>query len=109
MRSSYVVACAAITLLAGSVSAGPNYPESVPVPKGSPRPRYKELKVSARDGRKLVVHEWAPSVIRPGNPVVLFIHGIGMHGKPYASIAAGFTSRKLTLVIPDLRGHGRSE
>jgi alpha-beta hydrolase superfamily lysophospholipase len=41
--------------------------------------------------------------------VVLFIHGIGMHGKPYASIAAGFTSRDLTLVVPDLRGHGCSE
>jgi alpha-beta hydrolase superfamily lysophospholipase len=108
MRSSYIVAWAAIALVAGSVCAGADYPESVPVPKGSPRPTYKELKVWARDGTKLVVHEWAPPVYPAGNPVVLFIHGIGMHGKPYASIAAGFTSRKLVLVMPDLRGHGQS-
>jgi lysophospholipase len=88
---------------------GAGYPESVPMPKGSARPKYQELKVSARDGTKLVVHEWAPPGTPAGNPVVLFIHGIGMHGKPYASIAAGFTSQKLTLVMPDLRGHGRSQ
>jgi alpha-beta hydrolase superfamily lysophospholipase len=41
--------------------------------------------------------------------VALFLHGIGMHGEPYRAIAAGFTSRNVPFVVPDLRGHGRSE
>jgi alpha-beta hydrolase superfamily lysophospholipase len=32
-----------------------------------------------------------------------------MHGKPYASIAAGFTLKGLTFIVPDLGGHGRSQ
>src|SRR5262245_11839493 len=67
------------------------------------------IKVSARDGTQLRVHEWAPPEPQKGKPVVLFIHGIGMHGKPYGSIAAGFTSKGLTFVVPDLRGHGLSK
>jgi alpha-beta hydrolase superfamily lysophospholipase len=64
--------------------------------------------VPARDGTGLVVHEWAPPGPPARRPVVLFIHGIGMHGEPYAAVAAGFTAQGLVFVVPDLRGHGRS-
>jgi alpha-beta hydrolase superfamily lysophospholipase len=85
------------------------YPESVPAPPGSPPHVYRQLAVSARDGARLIVHEWAPVKAAGEKPVVLFLHGIGMHGEPYGSVAPGFTSRGLVFVVPDLRGHGRSQ
>jgi lysophospholipase len=98
-----------VPLNATTLCAQGLYPLSIATPRGSPAPRYQQLSVSARDGTKLVVHEWAPPNGPAGKPVVLFLHGIGMHGEPYASIAAGFTSQSLTFIVPDLRGHGRSE
>jgi alpha-beta hydrolase superfamily lysophospholipase len=83
------------------------YPLSIPE-AGTAKAKYEPLEVSARDDTKLVVHEWAPANVVPGKPVILFIHGMGMHGKPYKSIQAGFTSRGLVFVVPDLRGHGSS-
>lgn len=85
--------------------AAQEYPLSIPVPKGAIKPAYDKLEVAARDGTKLTVHRWSPPKTEQ---VVIFLHGIGMHGEPYASIAAGFTSQKITLIVPDLRGHGRS-
>ena len=98
-------------------SAEATYPLSIPVPPGSPPPVYRRLEVNSRDKTKLIVHEWSPLKAqatggRPASgrgPIVLFIHGIAFHGEPYGSIAAGFTSQGITLVVPDLRGHGRSE
>ncbi len=84
------------------------YPLSIPVPKGTADPVYDKLDATARDGTKLVVHRWTPTKVAGAQPVVVFLHGIGMHGEPYASIAAGFTSKQITLIVPDLRGHGRS-
>jgi alpha-beta hydrolase superfamily lysophospholipase len=87
----------------------PAYPQSIPVPAGTAAPAYTKLEVAARDGVKLTVHEWAPPKAVAGRPVVLFIHGIGMHGNPYGAIAAGFTAEGIPFVVPDLRGHGRSQ
>jgi alpha-beta hydrolase superfamily lysophospholipase len=84
------------------------YPQSIPVPRGTPPPDYFRIEVLARDGIKLLVHEWAPAKPVPGKPVVLFLHGIGMHGEPYGAIAFGFTARGIPFVVADLRGHGRS-
>ena len=86
-----------------------DYPVSIPVPPGSPAPVYQRYQAPARDGLKLMVHEWAPAKRAARDPVVLFVHGIGMHGAPYAAIAPGFTSQGIVLVAPDLRGHGQSE
>jgi alpha-beta hydrolase superfamily lysophospholipase len=91
------------------VQARGEYPLSIPVPPGKPTPVAQHYQVAARDGIKLAVHEWAPVQRQAGQPVVLFLHGIGMHGAPYAAIAAGFTSHGIVLVAPDLRGHGQSE
>jgi acylglycerol lipase len=98
-----------ILVLSAAASAEEAYPVSVPVPLGAPEPVYKRLQVPSRDGVKLTVHEWAPAKPVAGKPVALFLHGIGMHGEPYGAIAAGFTSRSIAFVVPDLRGHGRSE
>lgn len=85
------------------------YPVSIPVPAGSPAPVYKRWQVLSRDDVKLMVHEWAPTRPLLGKPAALFLHGIGMHGEPYGAIAAAFTSRGIPFIVPDLRGHGRSE
>jgi pimeloyl-ACP methyl ester carboxylesterase len=99
-----------VILLCGTFAdAQEIYPISIPNPKDTPAPVYRGHSVAARDDTKLMVHEWAPPKLAPNKPVILFVHGIGMHGEPYASIAAGITSRGLVLVVPDLRGHGRSE
>src|SRR5262249_17780129 len=102
-------ACAVLLLWTRSTRAQGTYPLSVPPPKGSPAPQYERFDVSARDGAKLVVHEWAPPKAPADSPVVLFLHGIGMHGEPYGAIAAGFTAQNVCFLAPDLRGHGRSE
>ena len=109
MRWIWLGACLALTLCGPAVAAQERYPLSIPTPKGSSAPTYQQYSVLARDDLKLNVHEWAPTKRVAGKPVILFIHGIGMHGEPYASIAGGFTARGLVLVVPDLRGHGRSE
>ena len=85
------------------------YPLSIRVPEGSPAPVYQRAQITSRDGTKLTVHEWVPPRRLAGKPVALFLHGIGMHGEPYGSIAAGFTTRNIPFIVPDLRGHGRSE
>ncbi|HEY7308088.1 MAG TPA: alpha/beta fold hydrolase [Gemmataceae bacterium] len=108
MKTSWMIA-GVVVILSGAGHAQEAYPLSIPVPPGAPAPVYKRLQVPSRDGLKLAVHEWAPAKSVAGNPVALFLHGIGMHGEPYGSIAAGFTSRGVAFVVPDLRGHGRSE
>jgi alpha-beta hydrolase superfamily lysophospholipase len=100
--------CLSAPQVAGQEEAKTVYPLSIPLPKGVPAPVYQQLEATARDGAKLVVHRWTPPKVTADKPVVVFLHGIGMHGEPYAAIAAGFTSRQVTLVVPDLRGHGRS-
>src|SRR5439155_6168516 len=99
----------AIVLSQAALARSADYPRSVPLPRDTPEPAYERLKVAASDRTELVVHEWAPLKIAAGKPVILFVHGIGMHGEPYAAIAAGFTSRGITFTAPDLRGHGRSQ
>lgn len=108
MKVSWQIACIAIGL-GGILRAQEPYPLSIPAPAGSQPPVYKRLEATARDGIKLAVHEWTPAKPVAGSPVALFLHGIGMHGQPYSAIAAGFTARGIVFVVPDLRGHGRSE
>jgi alpha-beta hydrolase superfamily lysophospholipase len=109
VKASWVFVCIALSLSATALHAEEAYPLSIPVPLGSQPPVYKRLTVSARDGIKLIVHEWTPAKPHAGKPVALFLHGIGMHGEPYGAIAAGFTTRNIPFIVPDLRGHGRSE
>jgi alpha-beta hydrolase superfamily lysophospholipase len=109
MRVCWLVAWVAILLNATAGFAQEAYPLTIPTPRGAPAPAYQKHSVRARDDTKLIVHEWAPPKVRDDKPVILFLHGIGMHGQPYASIAFGFTSQGIVFAVPDLRGHGLSE
>jgi len=109
LRISYHVLAFVVALSGLVETARGAYPISIPTPPGKPGPVYQRYQLAARDGIKLTVHEWAPPRRPVGKPVVLFIHGIGMHGEPYGSIAAGFTVNGIALFAPDLRGHGQSE
>jgi alpha-beta hydrolase superfamily lysophospholipase len=109
MRACWLVAWVAIPLNATAGFAQEGYPLTIPTPRGTPAPVYQQFSARTRDNTKLVVHEWAPPKAPADKPVILFIHGIGMHGQPYASIASGFTSQGIIFVVPDLRGHGLSE
>lgn len=86
-----------------------HYPTSITPTANTPFPVYQQLELICRDRTKLIVHQWSPLKTMADRPVVIFLHGIGMHGKPYEAIAAGFTARGLTFIVPDLRGHGRSQ
>jgi alpha-beta hydrolase superfamily lysophospholipase len=108
MKPAWLLAWAAIPWGGPLWAAKDSYPISVPVPRGAEKPVHNQFKVTARDGTRLVVHEWAPKPLPKKKPVVLFIHGIAMHGRPYGAVAAGFTSKGIAFVVPDLRGHGRS-
>jgi alpha-beta hydrolase superfamily lysophospholipase len=107
MRRTWLLACAALTWCGQAGRADNAYPQTIPHPKD--QPVYNRLTTPARDGISLIVHEWAPAKPAAGTPVVLFLHGIAMHGEPYGAIAAGFTTRGVAFIAPDLRGHGRSE
>src|SRR5262245_20872189 len=99
MRSWWLIACAALARCGPTLAAQEGYPLSVPTPKGAPAPAYQQTKVLARDDLKLHIHEWAPRKPAADKPVVVFLHGIGMHGEPYASIANGFTTSGLVFVV----------
>ena len=83
-----------------------DYPISVPLPENASPAIHEKRTLVCGDGVQLHLHLWRPSEDIVG--VVVFMHGIGMHGAPYEAIASGFTSRGLVLACPDLRGHGSS-
>src|SRR5690349_2952853 len=94
-RRSWLLACLAVILHGADSCAQAPYPVSIPTPRGSLAPVYQRHTVAARDGIKGAVHEWRPAEATDHAPAVIFIHGIGMHGEPYSSVASGFTARGL--------------
>jgi len=60
----------------------------------------------ARDGTTLYLHRWPAAEPRG---VVLIAHGLGEHGGRYAEAAEALNAACLSVVTPDLRGHGRSQ
>src|SRR5205085_860091 len=107
MKWFMLVACVAL-LVRGGAARAQDYPESIRTPKDTPKAAYKLLELAGRARVNLAVHLWSPPKVAAGVPVILFVHGIGMHGDPHGAIQAGFTARGLPFVAPDLRGHGRS-
>jgi alpha-beta hydrolase superfamily lysophospholipase len=109
-----VCVCAPLVLNVARVHAQGQYPSGgypLSIKPGKSQVEYKLVEVLVRDKTKLKVHVWAPKNLAKPKPkhVVLFIHGIALHGEPYGAIAAGFTAKNMVFVCPDLRGHGRSK
>ena len=105
-------ACVPLVLNVAGVRAQSDYPLGgypLSIPPGKSQVEYQLVEVLVRDKTKLKVHVWAPKNLARPKHVVLFIHGIALHGEPYGAIAAGFTSKNMVFVCPDLRGHGRSK
>ena len=58
------------------------------------------------DGVTLAVTRWAPASSPLGT--ILIAHGLGEHGGRYRQLAADLTGAGWNVLVPDLRGHGRS-
>lgn len=100
--------CVALTAVFLAGAAPRPYPRSVPYPANFPPIPDTPQTITAADRTELVLHEWTPPQVGEERPIVLLIHGIGMHGAPYDAVSAGFTARGITFDALDLRGHGRS-
>jgi alpha-beta hydrolase superfamily lysophospholipase len=59
-------------------------------------------------GLRLFWRVWRPESGRPGGRV-LIAHGYGEHGGRYRHVADRLTASGLCVVVPDHRGHGRSD
>ena len=53
---------------------------------------------------KLFTRSWGPV----GAKTAVCVHGVGQHGGIYTDLAEQLVERGLRVVVPDLRGHGRS-
>jgi len=63
--------------------------------------------VSAFDGVELFVRSYSPARPDPAR-VIYWVHGLGEHGGRHEHLAAYFVTRGWRMIVPDLRGHGRS-
>ena len=63
--------------------------------------------VSASDGVELFVRKYLPEQI-DCTRTLYWVHGLGEHGGRQEHIAEVLTRRGWQMIIPDLRGHGRS-
>lgn len=61
----------------------------------------------ADDGVNLFVRRFEP-VSRDSDRALLLIHGMSEHGQCYEHVARAAVARGWNVVVPDLRGHGRS-
>lgn len=97
-----------IVMLACEAALEVSYPRLLPPVQAGEEPRYERWRVTARDKTALAVHEWRRRAAKEGETVLVFVHGLGLHGRPYGVVASGFTQEGITLIVPDLRGHGHS-
>jgi lysophospholipase len=59
------------------------------------------------DGVDLFVRTYSPDEPDPER-VLFWVHGLGEHGGRHEHVAQGFVQRGWTMIVADLRGHGRS-
>jgi alpha-beta hydrolase superfamily lysophospholipase len=69
--------------------------------------RFEEAFLKAEDGVALFVRRFEP-VSRDADRSVLLVHGMSEHGQCYQHVAESMVARGWNVVVPDLRGHGRS-
>ncbi len=74
--------------------------------------RLDEVGVEADDGVTLFVRDCHPDEpsLSAGNPprTFVWVHGLGEHGGRYLHFAEDLVGRGWRVILPDLRGHGRS-
>jgi lysophospholipase len=69
--------------------------------------RFVEAFLKADDGVELYVRRFEPDS-RDADRSVLLVHGMAEHGRCYEHVAESMVARGWNVVVPDLRGHGRS-
>ena len=65
-----------------------------------------EFQITGQPGQLFHAREWSPA----GEPIglILLIHGLSDHGGRYLHVGSFFAESGYVLIIPDLRGNGRS-
>ena len=63
--------------------------------------------IKTPDGVEIYLRRFYPLHVEPSK-TICWIHGLGEHGGRYEHVAKVLTDRGWTLILPDLRGHGRS-
>jgi alpha-beta hydrolase superfamily lysophospholipase len=69
--------------------------------------QFDEAFLKAEDGTKLFVRRYQPHS-RDADRSVILVHGMAEHGQWYQHVAESMVARGWNVVLPDLRGHGRS-
>jgi len=66
----------------------------------------KEFEISTGQGQAFHACEWSPAGVPKA--MILLIHGLSDHAGRYHHVGFYFASSGYVLIIPDLRGHGKS-
>ncbi|MEI6434039.1 MAG: lysophospholipase [Bacteroidota bacterium] len=65
-----------------------------------------EFKISSCKGQSFYAREWSPDEESRG--VIVLIHGLSEHAGRYSHVGAFFAGSGYTVMVADLRGHGKS-
>ncbi len=66
-----------------------------------------DIELTTDDSIKLLVRRFSPDD-REAPRTLLLIHGLGEHGERYCHVVEHFVESDWNVIVPDLRGHGRS-
>ncbi|MBC8289859.1 MAG: alpha/beta fold hydrolase, partial [Planctomycetes bacterium] len=69
--------------------------------------RYHQYNVSAADSTGLFVRQFVPE-FEQSRRTLLIVHGTSEHGGRYRHVAQEAVRRGWEVIVPDLRGHGKS-
>ncbi len=70
--------------------------------------RFEERFLESDDGVRLFVRRFQP-LSRDADRTLVIVHGMSEHGQCYEHVADWAAARGWNVIVPDLRGHGRSE
>jgi lysophospholipase len=70
--------------------------------------RYYQVSLKANDSTELFVRQFAPRESERPRRTLLIVHGTSEHGGRYRHAAQEAVSRGWEVIVPDLRGHGKS-
>lgn len=72
--------------------------------------RYVDFHLAAHDATKLFVRSYSPTEAHPTNGrSLVIVHGTSEHGGRYDHVARVAVEQGWQVIVPDLRGHGRSD